>query len=300
MWWLHAGRSHTTVGDTQLAFFFLDAQQLAEGTIPSIPHAWQLELCGVLDEVEIFQREFPSEPFFICHRGNDRLEGTFSVCRMGRGSGACPDIVQLQYRLAIVVQKSAIYAKHPEWKVIRKRATTGDNITPATAGSCADGIDCVAVWNAGLDMASAELQRELRAMAVGGVGIFSPFGVPMEVGTVDDAEEILDDPDDLPQCDEEDQLEQTFTNDSMIFFEGKLTSKQQVLNELINTPAGAAPRDRLMRALQMPRPGKLPTLTVTPQAENMPVAVTHLLLVCASTRRSSSGASFPFGLSVIP
>ena len=109
-------------------------------------------------------------------------------------------------------------------------------------------------------------------MALPEVGIFSPFGVPMEVGTVDDAEEILDDPDDLLECDEEDQLEQTCTNDSMIFFEGKLTSKQQVLNELINTPVGSTPRDRLMRALQMPRPGKLPTLTVTPQAENMPVA----------------------------
>ena len=165
----------------------------------------------MLDEVGVFQREFPGEPFFICHRGNDRLEGTFSVCRMGRVSGGCLDIVQLRYRLAIVVQMSAIYAKHPEWKVIRKRATTGDNITPATAGSCTDVIDCAAVWNAVWDMASAELKKELRAMAVGGVGIFSPFGVSMEVGTVDDAEEILDDPDDLPQCDEEDQLEQTFS-----------------------------------------------------------------------------------------
>ena len=85
-------------------------------------------------------------------------------------------------------------------------------------------------------MASAELKKDLRAMAVAGVGIFSPFGVPMQIGTVDDAEEVLDDTDDLLECDEEDQLEQTFTNDSMIFFEGKLTSKQHVLNELINAP----------------------------------------------------------------
>ena len=70
-------------------------------------------------------------------------------------------------------------------------------------------IDCAAVWNAGLDMASAELKKDLRAMAVAGVGIFSPFGIPMEIGAVDDAEEILDDPDDLLECDEEDQLEQT-------------------------------------------------------------------------------------------
>ena len=88
-------------------------------------------------------------------------------------------------------------------------------------------------------MASAELKKDLRAMALPGVGIFSPFGVPMEVGTVDDAEEILDDPEDLLDCDEEDQLEQAFTNDSMIFFEGKMTSKQHVLNDLINTPAGS-------------------------------------------------------------
>ena len=199
---------------------------------PALYYDWQLELCGVFDEVEMFQRGFPGEPFFICHRGNDRLEGTFSVCKMGSGAGGCLDIVQLRYRLAIVVQMSAIDAKHPEWKVIRKRAATGDNITPATAGSCTDVIDCAAVWNAGLDMASAELKKDLRAMAVAGVGIFSPFGVSMEIGTVDDAEEVLDDPDDLLECDEEDQLEQTFTNDSMIFFEGKLTSKQHVLNEL--------------------------------------------------------------------
>ena len=257
---------------------------------PALYYDWQLELCGVLDEDEIFQREFPGEPFPICHRGNDRLEGTFSVCRLGQGSGGCLDIVQLRYRLAIVVQMSAIYAKHPEWKVIRKRATTRDNITPATAGSCTYVFDCAAVWNAGLDMASAELKKDLRAMAVGGVGIFSPFGVPMEVGTVDDAKEILDDPIDLPRCDEEDQLEQTFTNDSMIFFEGTLTSKQQVLNELINTTAGSAPRDRFMRALQMPRPGKVPTLTVTPQAENMPVAGdTFAACVCFQQEKLSLG-----------
>ena len=139
-------------------------------------------------------------------------------------------------------------------------------------------------------MASAEQKKDLRAMAIAGVGIFSPFGIPMEIGTVDDAEEILDDPDDLLECDEEDRLEQTFTNDSMIFFEGKLTSKQHVLDELINAPAGSAPRDRLMRALQMPRPGKLPALTVTPQAENMPVAGdTFAACVCFQEEKLSLG-----------
>ena len=34
---------------------------------------------------------------------------------------------------------------------------------------------------------------------------------------------IPDDPDDLLECDEEDQLGQGFTNDSTIFFEGKVT-----------------------------------------------------------------------------
>ena len=68
----------------------------------------------MLTKVEAFQLEFPGKPFFICHRGNVRLEGTFSMCRMGRGSGGCLDIVQLWYRLAITVQMSAIYAKHPE------------------------------------------------------------------------------------------------------------------------------------------------------------------------------------------
>ena len=116
-------------------------------------------------------------------------------------------------------------------------------------------------------------------MAVAGVSIFSPFGVPMEVGTVDYAEVNPNAPDDLLEYDEEDELEQSFTNDSMIFFEGKVTSKKHVLNELINTPASSAPRDHLIRALQMPNPGKLPTLTVTPQAENMPVAA-HILAAC--------------------
>ena len=107
---------------------------------------------------------------------------------------------------------------------------------------------------------------------------------------MDDAEEILDDPDNLLECDEEDQLEQTFTNDPMIFFEGKLTSKQHVLNELINTLAGSAPRDRLMRALLMPWPGKLPTLTMTPQAENMPVAGgTFVACVCFQEEKLSLG-----------
>ena len=81
---------------------------------------------------------------------------------------------------------SAFYAKHPEWKVIRKRAATGDNITPATAGSYTDVVDCAAMWNAGLDMAGVELKNDLRAMVVAGVGIFSPFGVPMEISTVVD------------------------------------------------------------------------------------------------------------------
>ena len=127
-------------------------------------------------------------------------------------------------------------------------------------------------------------------MAVPSVGIFSPFGVPMQVGTVDDAEEILDDPDDLLEGDEQDQLEQTFTNDAMLFFERKLTSKQQVLNEFIDTPAGSAPRDRLMRALQMPRPGKLPTFTLTPQADNMPVAGdTFAGCVCFQQEKLSLG-----------
>ena len=260
----HAATASDHLFDLQVLFAPFD---------PALYYDWQLELCGVFTEVEIFQREFPGEPFFICHRGNDRLEGTFSVCRMGRGSGGCLDIIQLRYRLAIVVQMSAIYAKHPKWKAIRKRAATGDNITPTTAGSCTYVIDCTAaVWNAELDMANAELKKDLRAMVVGGVGIFSPFGVPMEIGTMDNAEVIPDDPEDLLECDEEDELEQSFTNDSTIFFEGKLTSKQQVLNKLINTPADSAPQDSLMRALQMPRPGTLPTLTVTPQAENMPMA----------------------------
>ena len=63
-----------------------------------------------------------------------------------------------------------------------------------------------------------------------------------------------------------------------------------VLNELITTPAGSAPRDRLMRALQMPRPGKLPTLTLTPQAENMPVAVdTFAACVCFQQEKRGLG-----------
>ena len=46
---------------------------------PALYYDWQLELCGVVDEVEIFQREFPGEPFFICHRGNDRSSCPLSV-----------------------------------------------------------------------------------------------------------------------------------------------------------------------------------------------------------------------------
>ena len=82
-------------------------------------------------------------------------------------------------------------------------------------------------------------------MGVARVGIFSAFGGHMEVGTVDDCEQIPNDPDDLLECDEDDELEMRFTNDSMIFLEGKMTAEQHVLNELINTPTvfcfGGAP-----------------------------------------------------------
>ena len=65
-------------------------------------------------------------------------------------------------------------------------------------------VDCAAVWNTGLDIPSEELKKDLRAMAVAGVSLFSSFGGLMDIGRMDDAEEILDDPNDLLECDEED------------------------------------------------------------------------------------------------
>ena len=66
----HAATASGHLFDLQVAFAPFD---------PALYYDWQLELCGVLTEVEAFQVEFPGEPFFICHRGNDRLEGTFSL-----------------------------------------------------------------------------------------------------------------------------------------------------------------------------------------------------------------------------
>ena len=53
----------------------------------ALAYDWQLELCGVLTEVEAFQLQFPGDPLFICHRGNDRHEGTFYMCRIGPRTG---------------------------------------------------------------------------------------------------------------------------------------------------------------------------------------------------------------------
>ena len=116
----HAAAASCHVFDLQVAFAPLG---------PALYYGWQLEMYVVLIEVEAFHIDFLGEPFFMCHRGSDLLEGTFSVCRTGSGSSGCPDIVQLRFRFAIVVHMFAIYAKHPEWNVIRKPAATADNIT---------------------------------------------------------------------------------------------------------------------------------------------------------------------------
>ena len=69
-----------------------------------------------------------------------------------------------------------------------------------------------------------------------------------------------------------------------------MTAKQHLLNELINSAAASAPRDRLMRALQVQPPTKATALIVAPQAENMlVVGDTFVALVCFDNNLLSLG-----------
>ena len=94
----------------------------------------QFELSGVFPNVEFMQKHFPTRQYFICLHGNDRIETLFSIVRTARGTGGVLGILQLRHRLEIATQLEELFALDPKWRINRKRARYGDNMTPATAG----------------------------------------------------------------------------------------------------------------------------------------------------------------------
>ena len=236
------------------------------------------ELGGVFWDVQQQGIKFPGSEYFICHRGNDRQEGSIGVVRTARGQGGVLDIEQCRRRFSVATQIDSIFAEAPRYKPRRKRSTIEDNMTPTDAGTCRLPIDLQPIWDAGLKLAQDDLGLDLNALFNEGVALLSPRGVLLKpvLPPVDseDSEDLhdplfVDEDIDDHVLQATDEVEEQFAPPPILLdFEGQGRSKQYVLNVLHNDGTAAHPRDRLMRAIQGSRPGlpMQPSLNVDPES----------------------------------
>ena len=82
----------------------------------------QCELSLLRGVFEFMQKHFSTRQYFICLRGNDRIETLFSIVRTARGTGGVLDIVQLRQRFDVAAQLEELFALEPKWRLNRKRA----------------------------------------------------------------------------------------------------------------------------------------------------------------------------------
>ena len=144
----------------------------------------QCEHSGVFADIEFKQKHCPTCQYFICLRGNDRIETLFSIVRTARGTGGVLHILQLRHRLDIATQLEELFALDPKSCINRKCARYGDNMTPATAGPCyvAD-VDLCKAWLDG--WARAERKLGIAIDLNEGFGLLSPHGTILEVDNKD-------------------------------------------------------------------------------------------------------------------
>ena len=99
------------------------------------------ELGGVFWDVQQQGIKFTGSEYFICHRGNNRQEGSIGVVRTARVQAGVLDIEQCRRRFSAATQIDSIFAEAPRYKPRRKRSTIEVNMTPADAGTCRLPID---------------------------------------------------------------------------------------------------------------------------------------------------------------
>ena len=249
------------------------------------------ELGGVFWDVLQQGINFPGSEYFICHRGNDRQEGSISVVRTARGQGGVLDIEQCRRRFSVATQIDSIFEEAPRYKPRRKGSNIEDNMTPADAGTCRLPIDLRPIWDAGLKLAQDDLGSDLNAHFAEGVALLSPRGVllkpvlpPVDGEDTDDMHDafFVDEDIDDHVLQATHEVEEQFASPPILLdFEGQGRSKQYVLNVLHNDGTAADPRDHLMRAIQGSHPGlpKQPTLNLDPESGPI-VGDTFATLVC--------------------
>ena len=131
------------------------------------------------------------------------------IVRTVCGTGGVLAIVQWRQQLGASAQVAQIVANHPAWKRARKRGKEGDNVILITAALYAMEIAIPQTWKLGLRLAESELRQLIEGLHKEGIHVFIQ-------GTVE--------------------------------WEGKCVSKQQVVNDLINSCIGAPARDCVHQA----------------------------------------------------
>ena len=246
----------------------------------------QCDLSGVFADIEFMHKHFPTRQYFICLRGNDRIETLFSIGYTARGTGGVLDILQLRHRLDVAAQLEELFALDPKWRLNGKRARYGDNMTPAMAGPCYVGdVDLCKAWVDGLARAERELGIAIEVKE--GFGLFSPHGTIFEVDNKDlQEDDRIDSDEDDEDSDETfvevaDEAEQALHETSAIAYSGAVVGKQHVLNDLINNSFGKLGHDRLVAALSQPRPGHVLDVPTQAHCESMPIVGDHGVLATA-------------------
>ena len=217
------------------------------------------ELGGVFWDVLQQGINFPGSEYFICHRGNDRQEGSISVVRTARGQGGVLDIEQCRRRFSVATQIDSIFAEAPRYKPRRKRSNIEDNMTPADAGTCRLPIDLWPIWDAGLKLAQDDLGSDLNALFIEGVALLSPRGVllkpvlpPVDGEDSDDLHDafFVDEDIDDYVLQATDEVEEQFASPPILLdFEGQGRSKQNVLNSSSSEASSGAERSRPLQSV---------------------------------------------------